>query len=452
MVRKVLTILLIAGLIGVFGGCFLEKTSIVKINSELEEVEVFIRNLSKDKKSEWIDLGKTPIETKFEKGEYEIRVEKDNYLIQRKNIKISKNKEYFEFKLEKVPIIKNSVSGYVINDKMILGNRAFNIFNREKSLWEFSENDIDKTIYDFYYSGISQNEKIDILSLYSWIKDPRPCTGEIIFLNTESGEFIGYLIISPIFWSECAIQPENRIIKTEIEFSFNKSIKWERDIDGYYEFVKLLDKKLYFTILPTTNEQLLNNRGIGILIMNYGNGEIEKKIYFKELGLKENNIGDIVIKKEKIFITSYNGTEKELIVIDIKSKTILKRCNFKDYSVYHGDEVYVDSEIKIPEDIKDLEIPENYIVLYYFEYDNFLYLIIYKNDVPAKSEPKLLCFNKRDGNLIFKYDIIFPSIIFGYKDDKIIFEYRYLIGLNEYYFDNGFAYKIELDKLINDIK
>jgi len=79
-------------------------------------------------------------------------------------------------------------------------------------------------------------------------------------------------------------------------------------------------------------------------------------------------------------------------------------------------------------------------------------LIIYKNDVPAKSEPKLLCFNKRDGNLIFKYDIIFPSIIFGYKDDKIIFEYRYLIGLNEYYFDNGFAYKIELDKLINDIK
>jgi len=65
--------------------------------------------------------------------------------------------------------------------------------------------------------------------------------------------------------------------------------------------------------------------------MNYENGEIEQKIYFKELGLKENNIGDIVIKKEKIFITSYNGTEKELIVIDIKSKKILKRCIFKDY-------------------------------------------------------------------------------------------------------------------------
>ncbi len=279
MVRKVLTILLIAGLIGVFGGCFLKKTSIVKINSEPEEVEVFVRNLSEDKNSEWIDLGKTPIETEIEKGEYEIRVEKDNYLIQRKNIKISKNKEYFEFKLEKVPIIKNSVSGYVINDKMILGNRAFNIFNREKSLWEFSEDDIDKyinkTIYNFYYSNISQNENIDILSLYSWIKDPRPCTGEIIFLNTESGEFIGYLIISPIFLSECTIQPENRIIKTEIEFFFNKNIKWERDIDGYYQFVKLLDKKLYFTILPTTNKQLLNNREIGILIMNYENGEIE---------------------------------------------------------------------------------------------------------------------------------------------------------------------------------
>jgi len=67
MVRKVLTILLIAGLIGVFGGCFLEKTSIVKINSELEEVEVFIRNLSKDKKSEWIDLVKLQLKPNLKK-------------------------------------------------------------------------------------------------------------------------------------------------------------------------------------------------------------------------------------------------------------------------------------------------------------------------------------------------------------------------------------------------
>lgn len=45
----------------------------------------FKESLSKDKDLEWVNLGETPIETKIEKEEYKIRVEKDNYLIQRKN-------------------------------------------------------------------------------------------------------------------------------------------------------------------------------------------------------------------------------------------------------------------------------------------------------------------------------------------------------------------------------
>ncbi|HRT37763.1 MAG TPA: hypothetical protein P5090_05795 [Caldisericia bacterium] len=67
--RKILVTLLIIELIGVCGSYFLKRTSIVKINSEIEEVEVFIKSLSKNKESEWINLGKTPIEAEIEEGE-----------------------------------------------------------------------------------------------------------------------------------------------------------------------------------------------------------------------------------------------------------------------------------------------------------------------------------------------------------------------------------------------
>ncbi len=60
---------MIIELIGVSGSYFLKRTSIVKINSEPEEVEVFIKSLSKNKESEWINLGKTSIEAEIEKGE-----------------------------------------------------------------------------------------------------------------------------------------------------------------------------------------------------------------------------------------------------------------------------------------------------------------------------------------------------------------------------------------------
>jgi len=60
---------LIIELIGVCVSYFLKRTSIVKINSEPEEVEVFIKSLSKNKESEWINLGKTPIEAEIEEGE-----------------------------------------------------------------------------------------------------------------------------------------------------------------------------------------------------------------------------------------------------------------------------------------------------------------------------------------------------------------------------------------------
>jgi len=60
---------LIIELIGVCVSYFLKRTSIVKINSEIEEVEVFIKSLSKNKESEWINLGKTPIEAEIEEGE-----------------------------------------------------------------------------------------------------------------------------------------------------------------------------------------------------------------------------------------------------------------------------------------------------------------------------------------------------------------------------------------------
>ncbi|HOL83440.1 MAG TPA: hypothetical protein PLK48_05495 [Caldisericia bacterium] len=67
--RKILVTLLIIELIGVCVSYFLKRTSIVKINSEIEEVEVFIKSLSKNKESEWINLGKTPIEAEIEEGE-----------------------------------------------------------------------------------------------------------------------------------------------------------------------------------------------------------------------------------------------------------------------------------------------------------------------------------------------------------------------------------------------
>jgi len=67
--RKILVTLLIIELIGVCVSYFLKRTSIVKINSEIEEVEVFIKSLSKNKESEWINLGKTSIEAEIEKGE-----------------------------------------------------------------------------------------------------------------------------------------------------------------------------------------------------------------------------------------------------------------------------------------------------------------------------------------------------------------------------------------------
>lgn len=67
--RKILVTLLIIELIGVCGSCFLKRTSIIKINSEIEEVEVFIKSLSENKESEWINLGKTPIEAEIEEGE-----------------------------------------------------------------------------------------------------------------------------------------------------------------------------------------------------------------------------------------------------------------------------------------------------------------------------------------------------------------------------------------------
>ncbi|HON82645.1 MAG TPA: hypothetical protein PLI22_00740 [Caldisericia bacterium] len=60
---------MIIELIGVCVSYFLKRTSIVKINSEIEEVEVFIKSLSKNKESEWINLGKTPIEAEIEEGE-----------------------------------------------------------------------------------------------------------------------------------------------------------------------------------------------------------------------------------------------------------------------------------------------------------------------------------------------------------------------------------------------
>ena len=67
--RKILVTLLIIELIGVCVSYFLKRTSIVKINSEIEEVEVFIKSLSENKESEWINLGKTPIEAEIEEGE-----------------------------------------------------------------------------------------------------------------------------------------------------------------------------------------------------------------------------------------------------------------------------------------------------------------------------------------------------------------------------------------------
>ena len=84
-------------------GCVNEKEMSLTINSNPQDADIYVKPLYGNDK--WVFYGKSPLSLKLKKGDYEIRIEKDNYLIERKKIKIYKKDEVFNFKLNKVPIL-----------------------------------------------------------------------------------------------------------------------------------------------------------------------------------------------------------------------------------------------------------------------------------------------------------------------------------------------------------
>lgn len=454
MRNKIFLSLLIIFLI-INNGCLFKSTSIVKINSEPYGAEVFIKSLSKDKDLEWVNLGETPIETEIEKGEYKIRIEKDNYLIQRKVIEISENKENFEFRLEKVPVMyvkdfpfnySSSYRPFVKDSYLIFSNIKFNIYNGEGSFLKIlNEDDLKniKSIVGPLITNIILSYKT--IEVHSFI-DTRVDSVIILFLDKENKKPIGKLTTYPILNMEMGLQDGNKVYKTYIEYSdFILGKTWNKELKGYYQFISLLDKKLYFITKEYSYRFPQLNTNSEIVIINSRDGKIEEriqlnkfididnlysfhedyeedkldKIYFLErrlnnykfkiFDLNKRNISnkfeiDLDFEIEKIYfyedrINIYNEFIRKGILIDKHNGRIIKSYNFQ----------------------KDGEISD------LFATKDFLFITTYKN--PNLSDLALLCYDIDSNELIFKYNE-FPirDIIDCYKDSILLVTKQCYVG------------------------
>ncbi len=457
MKNKTFLSLLIIFLIIINNGCFLKKSVVVKIISEPDGAEVFIKSLSKYKDSDWINLGKTPIDAEIEKGEYEIRVEKDNYLIQRKNIEILKNKENFEFKLEKVPIMyvkdfpfnyPSSYRPFMKDSYLIFSNIKFNIYNGEGSFSEILNEDDFKNIKSIVGQLITNvTLSYKTIEVYSFI-DTRVYSIIILFLNKENKKPMGKLTTYPILNMEMGLQNGNKVYKTYIEYSdFITGKTWSKELKEYYQFISLLDGKFYFITKEDPDPYAVLNKNSEIVIINSKDGKIEEiiqlnqfinidnlysfykdyeedkldKLYFIErkfnnykftfFDLNKKEVSnqfeiDIDFEIENIDfyedrINIWNKFVKKGILIDKYSKKIIKSYNFQ----------------------KDGEISD------LFATKDFLFIATYKN--PDLSDLILLCYNIDSKELIFKYNE-FPIrlIEYCYKDSILLVTKQCYVGIS----------------------
>lgn len=410
-------------------GCINEKEISLTINSNPQDADIYVKPLYGNDK--WVFYGKSPLSLKLKKGDYEIRIEKDNYLIERKKIKIYKKDEVFNFKLNKVPILWKkplSSNSLIFVDNLSIcftgGASRSDMSNKEaihtvdlsvgKTIWSISIDDIYKFLKrDFLLSHI--NYTGDKINLYYFSIEKYLAT-EILFLTLENGKIVGNLTTYPIFFGELGKEPQDKIEKTFIKFySPSLGYNWIKETKGYFKFISYFNKKLYFL-----GED--NNKKTKIVIINSDTGNIDKEILFEDI-----QDADIVDSKlcsgyeDKIYFTSYiNGKFKLTSFSLIEEKILYENSELLNLPITITEDIIYQVDIEntrgitidadsgkiikelSPKTIETLNIPFEGKIMDIYTTNNLIF-------ITSLDDLQLYCF-----------DIEYKELIFKYNEEKIL--------------------------------